>query len=369
MTLHLTVQQARALRQHGQALVSPGLQAADATLTAARASAGLQAQDLFAAALGVRVRSAGSSLADFQRSRVETRSVTWTWLMRGTLHLVPTDDLAWYLAVLGPPLIAGTARRRAELGLDDGVLTAGLRIVRGRLANDGPLLRKELTSSLEAAGLPSGYAIERHLLFWAALEGHVCFGPDRGDGPGAHPTFTLVEDWLGRPLERFAFHEMPHLVARLARRYLDAFAPAGPGDFAAWTGLNVRDVRSGWELLLPELIEVDVDGQALYATRAGLDRLDAPLPDPHLRLLPAFDTYVLGHRSRSLIEDGSYAARIKGGGVLPPLLLIDGRIAGTWRMNRKGRQLDVALEPFVELEQPMRALAQAEVRDIERFVG
>lgn len=369
MTLKLTVEQALALRQRGQALVAPGLQNEDVACAVARQSAGLQAQDLFAAALGIRVRAAGSALADFERSRIETKSITWTWLMRGTLHVVPTEDLDWYLAVVGLPLIAGTARRRGELGLDEETYQAGLKVIRDRLAMDGPRMREELTGSLEGAGLPGGYSIERHLLFRAALEGLICFGPDRGDAPGSHPTFTLLEDWLGRPLQRFPSAEQPQLIARLARRYLAAFAPAALPDFSAWAGLNARDLRAGWELVLPELTEVDVAGQALYAPADVLVRLDEPLPQPRVRLLPAFDTYILGHRNRSLIEDGAYAARIKGGGVLPPMALIDGRIAGTWRMNRKGRKLAPALEPFGEWGEEVRCLAEAEMRDIERFVG
>jgi hypothetical protein len=368
MTVKLTVDQALAMRQRGQALVPPGLQDADPTLAASRQSAGLQAQDLFAASLGVRMRSEGSALASFQRSRLETRSVTWTWLMRGTLHVIPTEDLDWYLAVIGPPVVAGTARRRAELGLDEETYRAGLQIVRQRLAQDGSFMREELTGNLEQARLPSGYSVERHLLFRAALEGIICFGPDRGDAPGSHPTFVLIEDWLGRSLARYPEQELPELVARLARRYLSAFAPASLADFSAWTGLNIRDLRAGWELAAPEWVEVEVAGQRAFATRDALARLDTPLPQPHVRLLPAFDTYILGHKNRALIENGAYTARIKGGGMLPPMALIDGRIRGTWRMNRKGRKLAIALEPFGEWGAEVQRFAEAEVQDIERFV-
>jgi hypothetical protein len=365
----LTIEQALALRQRGQGFIAPGLQEADATLAAARQSAGLQAQDLFAAALGVRVRSAGSTLAGFERSRVETKSVAWTWLMRGTLHVVPSEDLDWYLAIVGQPLIAGTAKRRAELGLNEETYRSGIKVIREHLAHDGPRMREELASSLEQAGLPAGYSVERHLLFRAALEGLICLGPDRGDAPGSHPTFALLEDWLGRRLQRFGDVELPQLVARLARRYLSAFAPAALPDFSAWAGLNIRDLRAGWELLLPELTEVEVAGKTLYTPASAFGRLEEPLPRPHVRLLPAFDTYILGHRNRSLLEDGTYTAQIKGGGMLPPMMLVNGRIAGTWRMNRKGRKVAASLEPFGEWDAEAQRLAESELGDIERFVG
>jgi hypothetical protein len=50
------------------------------------------------------------------------------------------------------------------------------------------------------------------------------------------------------------------------------------------------------------------------------------------------------------------------------MVLVDGRIAGAWRMNRKGRRLAVALEPFADWGAEIQALAEREMRDIERFV-
>ena len=250
----LTVDQALYLRMRGQGLLSKFATATgpDVTREVAGRTGGLQAQDLFAATLGVRVRAAGSQLADVEHSRLERRSVVWTWLMRGTLHLVPAEDLDWLIAVFGPPLIAGTARRRGEIGLTADVQRDGLRVVLGRLA-DGPATREELSRALADEGVPNGYAIERYLLFCAALEGLICFGPDRGNAPGVHPTFTLLEDWLGRPLLRLGQEELHAARVRLARRYLAAFAPRrwpisrpGPASTCAICARHGRKCGASW---------------------------------------------------------------------------------------------------------------------------
>ena len=228
----LTSSQALYLRMRGQGLI-PGFSrvaVGDATAAAARFSAGLQAQDLFAATLSVRVRAAGSTLADFERSRLAARSVVWTWLMRGTLHLVPAEDLDWLLAVLGQPLIAATARRRAEIGLNADVHARGLEVVLEQLAS-GPATREELSQALTDRGVPNGYSIERYLLFCAALEGRICYGPDRGDAPGSRPTFTLLPSWLGRPLAQLTDDQLREARVRLVRRYLDAFRAGHPDRF------------------------------------------------------------------------------------------------------------------------------------------
>ena len=81
-----------------------------------RAVAALQAQDAGAAALGVRARRPGSTLAEVEAARFEERSVARTWVMRGTLHLIPAEDARWMVALLGPIGLRKSARRIAELG-------------------------------------------------------------------------------------------------------------------------------------------------------------------------------------------------------------------------------------------------------------
>ncbi len=365
------MEQALYLRMRGQSLLPQysRVMGTDVTKEVAALTGGLQAQDLFAATLGVRVRAPGSTLADFERSRIETRSAVWTWLMRGTLHLVTAEDIDWLLAVFGPPLIEATARRRGAIGLTAEVQRDGLRVVLDYLGANGPATREELSRALAAASLPNGYSIERYLLFCAALEGHICFGPDRGGAPGTKPTFTLLSDWLGRPLAQLDGHELRDARVRLVRRYLDAFAPANLVDFSAWTGLNVRDVREAWDAVSGELVQVEVGGRSAFVPAARMEELAEPLPLPVVRLLPAFDTYILGHKNRELIDDGRYAALLRGGGMLPPALLLDGRMAGTWRTNRKGRRTALTLDPFSPLTPEVAAAVQAEVADIERFVG
>ncbi len=369
--IELTPEQVLCLRMRGQGLLPqhPRTNGPDMTADVARFTGGLQAQDLFAATLGVRVRAAGSALGDVEASRLDRRSVVWTWLMRGTLHLVPAADLDWLLAVFGPPLIAATARRRREIGLTAEVYTQGLALVLDRLAASGPATREELGAALEAAGLPHGYTIERYLFFCAALEGRICFGPDRGSAPGVHPTFALLPDWLGRPLARLDEDQLAEARVRLVRRYLDAFAPATLADFSTWAGVNVRYLRAAWDAVTPELVEVEVAGRKAYVPSDRMDQPHGAAPGRTVRLLPAFDTYILGHRDRDLIDDGRYAARLMGGGMLPATVLVDGRLAGTWQTNRKGRRLAVAVNPFEPLPADVEALVQAELADIERFVA
>jgi hypothetical protein len=290
--------------------------------------------------------------------------------MRGTLHLAPAEDLNWLLPVLGQPLIATTARRRRELGLDDDTYQAGLRVILETLGEAGASTREELSGALSEAGLPHGYSIERYTLFLAALEGRICLGPDRGDAPGASPTYVSYEEWLGRrPAATPTGRDLREAHARLARRYLQAFAPAALADYSAWSGLNIGELREGWDALAGELVELEIAGRTLFALKEQMDGVQPPAASPIVRLLPAFDTYILGHRTRELVADKRYAARLSRNGMVPAAIMVDGRIQGIWRTNRKGRRVAVTLEPFEPLGDDVEGQIEVEIADINRFVG
>ena len=368
-TLKLTPHQVLYLRLRGQALVPSLAAGPDPEGRVARQVCGLQAQDLFAASLGVWRRCSGATLDDVERARAEKRTLIWTWLMRGTLHLVCVEDLDWLLPLVGPVLSAAEHGRRLQLGLDDDACARAMKVIRREIAGNGPRIRSELTRALAAAGLPTGYSPERHLLYRAALDGLVCIGPDRG----AKPTYVLVEDWIGRPLKPARGREA---LARLAERYLAAYGPAGPPDLAAWSGLPSGMVREAWDAAASQFAEVDADGNALWLPRSRLEELDGAgnsrdLPDEigAARLLPAFDNYLLGYRDREHVLDRKFMKRIfLGSGIISGMILVDGRVAGAWKPNRKGRRVEVTLEPFRKLPAEALDRLQTEIQDIERFV-
>ena len=107
----------RLLRQRAQQLTPQELDAPTGVAQVVKDLCGLQAQDAFAAALAIRVRSTGLLNDDVERARVQERSIVRTWGQRGTLHLLATEDLTWLLPLLGPLFIAGNRRRYAELGV------------------------------------------------------------------------------------------------------------------------------------------------------------------------------------------------------------------------------------------------------------
>ena len=322
---------------------------------------GVQAQDSAAEVLSVRVRTAGLTSGSVDEARTQDRSVVRTWAMRGTMHLVASEDAHWMLSLLGPVMIRKSSRRLREFGLAEDVGAKTVAVLRNVLETEGPLSRAEIAGRLPGKGIPiEGQAIY-HLIRLAALDGVVCFGPDQG----GEWTYDLLDRWIPAP------RSVDDPKAELARGYIQAYGPAGPDDFAAWSGLSLRDSRAAFQGITGELIEVSVEGTPAWIHTGRSGCLGAPEPQPpSVRLLPAFDTYLLGYRERDLGATPAHARRIHpGGGIIRAALMIDGRAAGVWARKRTGRGIAVIVLPFEDLSQEVMPGLEGEAADIGRFLG
>ncbi|WP_443072466.1 winged helix DNA-binding domain-containing protein [Streptomyces sp. NBC_01485] len=320
----------------------------------------VQAQDLRAAALGLRARGSGLTEADVHLALGAEHSLVRGWFMRGTLYLVPAGDAGWLRELLAPQLLRRSERRYRELGLGPAELALGERVITEALAG-GPLTRDELAARMTEAGLNASGQVPFHLVRRSALLGTACFGPIQEDGSA---TYVLADDWLPAS----AGPTGADAVGELLHRYLAAHGPATAADFATWSGLGLPAVRPAWkELLKGGLIEPcrvgDLDAYALPADASeGLE----PVGD--VRLLPAYDNYLLGFTDRRLsVEPEHERAVWSGGGQISPTIVVDGLVRGVWRRDRTRA---VALEPFdAGLGGVAADALDAELRDISRFLA
>ena len=327
---------------------------------------GLQAQVLSAAGLGLRARTIGLRQADVTHALDEERSVVRTWLMRGTLHLIASEDLGLLLGLLGPLFAAGNRARHAQLGLDADLKRRGVTAIRRILSSAGPLTRYEIVDRLRrhSINLDPKTQAPIHLIQVAALEGVLCLGPNRESG---EPTYVLLDEWLPVRRPRTTLSSL----GELARRYIAAYGPAGLDDLIAWSGLPFRQARSAMAMALPALAEVKVAGRVCFVVKGRFGRNhDRPAGAPTVRLLPAFDTYLLGYRSRDLAVPPILERRLqRGGGWRHPAVVVDGRAIGAWVLRKNGMRGEVLVETLEPSGRGLRAGIGAEVGDIGRFTG
>ncbi len=360
MTRQLPEARVRKLRLRSQLLA--GATGADVH-EAVRHMGALQAQSTPASRLSLRPRTSGLVAGDVTRACNEERSIVRTWTLRGTLHMVAASDVGWMVALLGPGFAARGRRRRHQLGLADQVCARALDTLVDIMDGGGPLTRGELVRRLLKTGVPidpTGQA-PAHLVALAAMKGLICRGPEL---PDDEPTYVLLEEWIDPP----APLEPEEALAELARRYVRGHGPAGAPDLAAWAGIALGQARRALDLVAEELEEVKVAEEPAWIPPSGSAEPESA--GPAVRLLAAFDAYVLGYRDRALLLAPEFARRVQaGGGWIHPTVVVDGRIAGTWKLRRVHTRASVLVEPFEPLRRARLGDLEAEVADVGRFVG
>ena len=317
---------------------------------------GLQAQVLSAAWLGVRARSRGIQITDLDRALNQQRSIVRSWLMRGTLHVVPADDVRWLLRALGPVFVRTGATRHAQLGLDDALKSRSVAAIRRILTDAGPLTRYELVDRLRKRDVKLDPRTQGpiHLIQFAALQGILCLGPDRDDGES---TYVLLDDWV----RSAPTPSRESALAELARRYFAAFGPATVDDLAAWSGIPMAEARAATSRAHAGLVEISIRGKPAFMARKLLRQSS--------KRSTARPTYLLGYRHRDFAVSPAMERRLqRGGGWLHPAVTVNGRAVAAWSLDRARGVGRITVEPLDKLSPAVRAGIDGEVRAIGRFL-
>jgi len=192
----------------------------------------------------------------------------------------------------------------------------------------------------------------RQVIPAAANAGVLCYGANRGRAT----TYTT-------PQRHGAFVPMngEEALTELLHRYLFAYGPATPQQFARWIKATVTVVRPYFEGL-PET-------EFGYVAPGDEDFTDEPVEGVHL--LPYFDAYGVGCFPRELVFPGKALERATNRGQAGnyPLLLIDGSVAGVWHQKKSGRTLQITVEPVVPLSRKRQAALAVAVARVAAVQG
>ena len=332
---------------------------------------GLHAQVLSSAELTAWARIEDLERGAVRRALWEDRTLVKTWAMRGTLHLLPANELSLWHAALG------TIRRylkEEQWQKNFGITIEELDRVTEAVAEalDGRILTREELAK-EVVGRTGSAALGKMLAqsSWgtilrpAAFSGRLCFGPS----VGPRVRFTSPRSWLATappPVD-------PRMAsAAVTRRFLSAYGPATYQDLARWwTGGGVGNAREWIAALGDEVTPVEVEGVPAWMLASDA-REAGELPNPRsVSLLPAFDQYVVAaspHADNLL--PGDWRGRVyRPQGWISPVLLVNGRMHGTWRHTVKGNRVEVVVQPFITAPTWVRRAAALEAERLAEFLG
>ena len=317
-----------------------------------------------AAELQLAVR-ADCTVADVRKALWTDKKLVKTWLMRGTLHLVPGDDLPVFTAAMSSHLVRSPAAWLKYTQLTEREFTDVIQAI-GDALDGQALTREELIAKVGRGrseriqiALQSGWG---GLLKPVARKGMLCFGPSRGQSV----TFVQPRQWLGRWREL----DPEAALVEMGRRYLRAYGPATKTDFARWWGNWPGIGTAAWVGMKEELAAVSVEGQRADILAADLDTITSMAPVSGVQLLPGFDPYLMGHSSRDHLFDARYRWRVSRiAGWISPVVLEDGRVVATWTHQVARTTLVVTVSPFRKLGLPTMKQVSVRAQEIAAALG
>ena len=343
--------------------------------------AGAQAQVLLAGQMSIWPRVKGARLQDVESALWKERTLVRAWGMRGTMFLLPSDELSVF--------VRGSARR-AAYNLNWAIRHAGSKQDVDKLLDrvseilEEPRTRTDLAQMLteshgyktksKAAG---GWGDKRKvphvkvgaislsigfLLHIIRARDVICSGPNQG----TEASYVRADKWI----KNWKDVSQETAERELLVKYLKAHGPATINDFAIWEGLYMKDAKDIWSKEAENIVEVDIEGSKAGTLESDLPELEsAKINEPVVRLVPYFDSFLLGHKSHLNIVDEKNRKKVyRSQGWVSPVLLVDGRAQGVWSHVQKKNDLEVKITPFSKLSNQVTERAKEEASDLGRFL-
>ena len=281
----------------------------------------MQAQDYKGMRWAVEMRTCRPSFKAFKKAFDQGRIIR-THMLRTTWQLVSAQDYHWMLELCRSNALRGLRGWMHSNGSDipDYERRHIQELLAGEMEGKGSFLKEDLNQIL----IQKGIKMEEHRLSYhlrlAEYDGLMCSGD-------LHPTkrtLALVSDKIGEGPRM----DRDQALALLARKYFRSHAPASLEDFVWWSGINVGECRKGIALLGDELVPVRFRKQDYYLHRDARTR---GFRSGSVLLLPAFDEYLIGYKSRHVVLHPGHAPKAhNNSGIFYNVVALDGEIVGNW---------------------------------------
>ncbi|MEO8069256.1 MAG: winged helix DNA-binding domain-containing protein [Flavobacteriales bacterium] len=314
--------------------------------------AAMQAQDYYGAkwAIGQRTGADDAAVEDL----FNAGKILRTHLCRPTWHFVLPQDIRWLLQLTGPRVQQLNAFMYRQLGLDKKRLAKATDIMAKLLQGGKHLDREPLMAALRKSRFDVSENRPSHYLMFAELEGVICSGPR----VGKQFTYALLEE---RAPQAEAL-DRDEALAELTHRYFASRGPATLNDFALWSGLTIAAARKGIAMVERDFTKVAINDRDNWYPK---DSTPLKAKTNTVHLLPNYDEYGIGYKDRSAFYDPSQAqlSGSRGNPVFRHLIVVNGKMMGTWDRALSARSVRVSSSAFTPLSTAANAaLAQATKR-------
>ncbi|HEV8546157.1 MAG TPA: winged helix DNA-binding domain-containing protein [Candidatus Limnocylindrales bacterium] len=343
---------------------------ADRLVDVVRELVGVHAQVMSSAELQIAARVDGARVDDVREALWERRQLVKAWSMRGTLHLLAPEHLVSFVDA------AATRERWTEavwlrfVELSEAQMEAIIDAVAATLS-DEPMTRADLADAVAARVDHPGMADKLRsgwgtFLGAPAQRGFLVFGPS----DGRNVTFVRPSAWLDRPVARSERPDLPDPIdalAGLVQQFLRSF-PGSSRDMTGrwWGALRAGLIKQALERLGDKIAQIEADGAKAWTLTPDIAALTAAVPFEGVRLLPGFDPFVnaLPRRVDSVLPVANHERIYRTAGWVTPVVLVDGRVAGTWEIA--AGKSDVTVQPWARWRGGVRSEIE---RELDRFAA
>jgi hypothetical protein len=319
----------------------------------------VQAQEYAMSKWAIGLRLNGVKEADVERA-INEGKILRTHVMRPTWHFVSPADIRWILALTAPRVHAFNAYQYRKNNLDSAVFSKCNDIMVRNLEGSKSLTRAVLNAAFQEAGIVTDTVGLSCIMMQAELDGIICSGPRQGK----QFTYALIDERVP-PTQALSQEEA---LSQLALRYFTSRGPATAQDFVWWSGLTMKEARTGIGNLPPYFIHTKVDGQEYIYAPINPKEIGHPT---HSFLMPDYDEYGIAYKKR----DAFFMPKDKGAPsdnrAFPfnRMIIINGTIVGAWQRTIKNKEISVEIAPFYSFNEQENAIVEKSVNQFKTFCG
>lgn len=294
----------------------------------------MQAQDPAMARWAVALRTGAKKELAIQKA-LNKGDIIRTHVLRPTWHFVSGKDVSWMLALTAPYIRRSLIARQRELELTPTILKKSYTIMEKALAGGIHLTREALIEKLASRKIATHDQRAAYILLHAELERIICSGAMTG----TKATYGLFAERV-RVRETYPQEEA---LAKLALKYFQSHGPATLQDFVWWSGLPVTEAKKSIDSVKRNLHSEKIGEQA-YWFKGGKN---VPGKEASVHLLPAFDEFIISYKDRSAcLPPGHHSSTISINGIFYPVVVVNGRVVGTWKRTLNRNKTIVKIEYF-----------------------
>ncbi len=317
----------------------------------------IQSQDYQMAKWGIGLRVKDST-ETFVEEAIDNAEIIRTHILRPTWHFVTARDARWMMSLTAGEVYKKSGTYFRQLELDARVFKKTNKILEQLLRNGNHLTRKEIVEHFDKAGIKTVDLRTTYILFKAELDMVVCNGIRRGK----QFTYALFDERVppAKSIDRES------ALAKLSKIYFTSHGPATLRDFEWWSGLLLRDARTGLESIRKELHSVNISNREFWYCEPKTSGKKTY----SVELLPAYDEYTISYADRTDVLDKKYSKEVLlRNGIFSPVVVINGQIEGVWGKTEKKNMIHLQPKMMSPLSEANRKKLQTVARLYGKFLG